>query len=210
MIAAVDATGLPDPRAQALAKAWTAECGTLLEHPMPYVVRGWTPEHVRDLFRLARHAVDRDTGLTRIRRVVPLTTPQWAPDVQPDAWTEEVAEVAERLALVTLTADERGGLLRDGWAWLAVLVGAPTPEEYVALLLTLRRHGEQGRADWAEWAPVRPDVAPWAWAAGLSSTEAVNLVGGAGDVRRLRGLAGLRGWVLPEPDDVLPAERSQR
>lgn len=137
---------------------------------------GWQPTDTARVTALAEHALAVDRGYVAA---------EWPGDTPQVRWViAGLAEHALRLwAQVGLPRDEAFG-------WVAVFAGCPdigAARRSVALPdATLR--------DWSRWAG---QAAPLAWAAGLTPEEtAAGLADGTLDVRRLRLLAGLRGYLL--------------
>jgi hypothetical protein len=174
---------------EGLAAAWTRECGQTSLSPAMLVDGGWTPALVGDVFTLARHAATHRGGLWEAK--VPHEIRDAPLGVQADP-------LAEWLTILAGGGPFRPSLLgTGGWGWLEVAASAPTYADHRRLTALLSALTPENQADWDAWSTVPGVSGPWAWAAGLTATEAHALPETTEEIRRLRGLAALRGWAQP-------------
>lgn len=159
---------------------------------------GWTTTTIERVEALAAFAVEHRTGVGSI----------FADHVEPEdrrreafAWLEEVGTRLLRTGCLPRT---------EILGWIEAAAAAPLFEQGVSAVRTLvtrREDGHPARVNqptaMSAWRwQIPADLAPLAFAAGLTPTEArVRAAAGTLTADGLRTLAGLRGWRFPSPTD---------
>lgn len=163
----------------------------------------WPLGLVDDVAALARHAVTRDTGIARSARGFAQTVNALAAPGELERLVTALA--AGTLVNVALTVRLHGLIDWSAvYRWLIVVAADAEQRGWLKVITLAEGEAPGPDGDWderglREWIENLPsDIAPLAWAGGLSADEALTRYrSGVLGSDELLMLAGLRGFTLP-------------